>query len=51
MLIHNQKHMAVDNDSFNILQRAFDGACWSVGISRRPREGETKDMRHATLSR
>jgi hypothetical protein len=44
MLIHNQKHLAVDNDSFNVLQRAFDGACWSVGISRRPREGETKDI-------
>ena len=40
MLIPNQKHLAVDNDSFNVLQRAFDGACWSVGISRRPREGE-----------
>ena len=35
MLIPNQIHLAVDNDSFNVLQRAFDGACWSMGISRK----------------
>jgi hypothetical protein len=44
MLIHNQKHLAVDSDSFSVLQRAFDGACWSLGISRRPREGEVNDI-------
>ena len=44
MLIHNQKHLAVDNDSFNVLHRAFDGACWSMGISRRAREGEINDI-------
>ena len=38
------KHPAVANDSFNVLQRAFDGACWSVGISRRPREGEINEI-------
>lgn len=27
-----QKLVAVDNRSFDVLQRAFDGACWSVGI-------------------
>jgi hypothetical protein len=40
----NQKHLAVDNDGFNVRQRAFDGACWSMGISRRPREGEVNDI-------
>jgi hypothetical protein len=44
MLIHNQKGVAVDNHGFDVLQRAFDGACWSVGIPRRPREGEIKDI-------
>jgi hypothetical protein len=44
MLIPNQKHLAVDNDSFNVRQRAFDGARWSMGISRRPREGEVNDI-------
>ena len=44
MLIANQKHLAVDNDGFNVLQRAFDGACWSMGISRRPREGEINEI-------
>ena len=44
MLIANQKHLAVDNDGFNVLQRAFDGACWSMGISRRPREGEIDEI-------
>jgi hypothetical protein len=43
MLIHNQKDLAVDNHGFDVLRRAFDGACWSLGIPRRPREGETKD--------
>ena len=33
MLIPNQMHL--DNDSFKVLQRAFDGACWSMGISRK----------------
>ena len=44
MLIHDQKHLAVDYRGFDVLQRAFDGACWSVGIPRRPREGEIKDI-------
>jgi hypothetical protein len=44
MLIHNQKRLAVDDDGFDVMQRAFDGACWSLGISRRPREGEVKDI-------
>ena len=44
MLIPNKNHLAVDNDSFNVLQRAIDGACWSMGISRRPREGEINDI-------
>jgi hypothetical protein len=44
MLIHNQKDLAVDNHGFDVLQRAFDGACWSLGIPRRPREGEIKDI-------
>jgi hypothetical protein len=44
MLIHNQKHLPVDNDGFDVMQRAFDGACWSLGISRRPRKGEIKNI-------
>ena len=44
MLIQKQKGLAVDNHGFDVLQRAFHGACWSLGISRRPREGETKDI-------
>jgi hypothetical protein len=39
-----QKCVAVDNHSFDVLQRAFDGACWSVGISRCPRQGEIEDI-------
>jgi len=39
-----QKRVAVDNHSFDVVQRAFDGACWSVGISRRPRQGEIQDI-------
>jgi hypothetical protein len=35
MLIPNRMHLDVDNDSFNVLLRAFDGACWSMGISRK----------------
>jgi hypothetical protein len=44
MLIHNKTCVAVDNHGFDVLQRAFDGACWSAGIPRRPREGEIKDI-------
>ena len=44
MLVHNQNRLAVDNHSFDVMQRAFDGVCWSLGISRRPREGEIKDI-------
>jgi hypothetical protein len=43
MLIR-QKRLAVDNHRFDILQRAFEGACWTLGISRRPREDEIKDI-------
>ena len=39
-----QKRVAVDNHSFDVVQRAFDGACWSVGISRCPRQGEIQDI-------
>ena len=39
-----QKRVAVDNHSFDVLQRAFDGACWSVGIPRCPRQGEIKGI-------
>jgi hypothetical protein len=39
-----QKHVAVDNHSFDVLQRAFDGACWSVGIPRCARRGEIKEI-------
>jgi hypothetical protein len=39
-----QKCVTVDNHSFDVLQRAFDGACWSVGISRCPRQGEIEDV-------
>ena len=39
-----QKPVAVDNHSFDVLQRAFDGACWSVGIPRRARCGEIKEV-------
>jgi hypothetical protein len=39
-----QKHVAVDNHGFDVLQRAFDGACWSVGIPRRARRGEIKEV-------
>jgi hypothetical protein len=42
MLVHNQKRLAVDNHSFDVMQRALDGVYWSLGISRRPREGESK---------
>ena len=38
------KHVAVDNHSFDVLQRAFDGACWSVGIPRCARRGEIKEI-------
>jgi hypothetical protein len=39
-----QKHVAVDNHSFDVLQRAFDGACWSVGIPPYARRGEIKEI-------
>ena len=39
-----QKPVAVDNHSFDVLQRAFDGACWSVGIPRCARRGEIKEI-------
>ena len=39
-----QKLVAVDNRSFDVLQRAFDGACWSVGISRYARRGEINEI-------
>ena len=39
-----QKPVAVDNHSFDVLQRAFDGACWSVGIPRCARRGEMKEI-------
>jgi hypothetical protein len=39
-----QKPLAVNNHSFDVLQRAFDGACWSVGISRYARRGEIKEI-------
>jgi hypothetical protein len=39
-----QKHVAVDNHSFDVLQRAFDGACWSVGIPRCAGRGEIKEI-------
>jgi hypothetical protein len=39
-----QKCVAVDNHSFDVLQRAFDGACWSVGIPRYARRGEIKEI-------
>ena len=39
-----QKCVAVDNHSFDVLQRAFDGACWSVGIPRYARRGEIKEV-------
>ena len=39
-----QKHVAVDNHSFDVLQRAFDGACWSMGIPRCARRGEIKEI-------
>ena len=45
MLIHtDQKRVAVNSHGFDIMQRAFDGACWSVGVPRRPREGEIKEI-------
>ena len=44
MLIHNQKGSVVDSHGFDVLQRAFDGACWSMGISRGPRDGETREV-------
>jgi hypothetical protein len=48
MLIQKQKGLAVDNHGFDVLQRAFDGACWTLGIPRRPREGEIK---HTSVTR
>jgi hypothetical protein len=39
-----QKCPAVDDRGSDVLRRAFDGACWSVGIPRHPCEGETKDI-------
>jgi hypothetical protein len=39
-----QKPVAVDNHSFDVLQRAFDGACWSVGIPRYARRGEIQEI-------
>ena len=39
-----QKPVAVDNHSFDVLQRAFDGACWSVGIPRCVCQGEIKEI-------
>ena len=44
MLVHNQKRLAVDTHSSDVMQRALDGVCWSLGISRRPREGDSKDI-------
>ena len=42
-----QKPVAVDNHSFDVLQRAFDGACWSVGIPRCARRGENQEISEA----
>jgi hypothetical protein len=49
-MFHNQKRLAVDDQGFDVIQRAFDGTCWSLGISRRPRAGEINEIseiRHA----
>lgn len=40
MLIHDRR-IAFDNDAINLSQRAFYGACWSVGISPRPHVNDT----------
>ena len=39
-----QRRVGVDSRSFDVVQRAFDGACWSVGIPRCPRQGEIQDI-------
>jgi hypothetical protein len=39
-----QKPVAVDNHSFDVLQRAFDGACWSMGIPRCAGRSEIKEI-------
>jgi hypothetical protein len=43
MLMHD-KRIALDNDAINLSRRAFDGACWSVGISPRPHVSDTSSV-------
>ena len=35
------RRIVFDHDAINLCWRAFDGACWSVGISPRPHDGDT----------
>lgn len=37
----HDRRIAFDNDAINLSQRAFYGACWSVGISPRPHVNDT----------
>ena len=39
-----QKCVAVDNHNFDVVQRAFDWTCWSVGIPRSARRDEIKEI-------
>ena len=35
------RRIVFDHDAISLCRRAFDGACWSVGISPRPHVGDT----------
>lgn len=42
MLINGHaRRIAFDNDNINLLQRSYDGACWSAGISPHARSRDT----------
>ena len=41
MLVHENRRIAFDADGIKVLQRAYDGACWSAGIPNRPRATDT----------
>jgi hypothetical protein len=52
MLIHNQKHVAVDNHGFDVVQRAFDGPAGRWGFPAALVRARSKTYpRRATLSR
>ena len=37
----HDRSISFDHDAINLCRRAFDGACWSMGISPRPHVGDS----------